>query len=68
MVVEKLTLTVDEAAEALGISRNLAYELVKQGKIPTVRMGCRRLVVPVSALQKMLDTACQHQPEAVGAQ
>jgi len=48
-----LVLTVPKAAQALCISRNLAYELVRQKKIPHVRLG-RRILVPRAALEKML--------------
>ena len=47
-------MTVDEAAEALGISRSHAYELVRSGDLPSVRLG-RRLVVPVRTLMAMLE-------------
>ena len=50
---ERLTLTVEEAAEALGIGRTLAYDAVRRGEIPTVRLG-RRLLVPQSALDQFL--------------
>ena len=50
----KLTFTVTEAARALGISRGLAYEMVKTGEIPSVRVG-KRLVVPRRALEKLLE-------------
>jgi len=50
----KLTFTVTEAARALGISRGLAYEMVKTGEIPSVRFG-KRLVVPRRALEKLLE-------------
>lgn len=36
---EKLLLKVSEAAEALGISRSHAYELIQAGKLPVVRLG-----------------------------
>lgn len=55
--VERQTLTVDEAATYLGISRWLAFELVKRGELPTVRIGQRRLVVPRAALDRMLEGA-----------
>ena len=64
-MAEKLVMTVEEAGEALGIGRNLAYELVRQGRIPTIRMGARRLVVPVAALNKLLESA--YKPETAGA-
>ena len=50
---EALTLTVDQTAELLGISRGLAYEAVKDGSIPSVRLG-RRILVPRDALLRML--------------
>lgn len=56
MASDRLTLTVEEAAARLGISRTLAYELVRQGKIPSLRLGRRRLV-PVHALDLMLHDA-----------
>jgi len=49
----KLTLTVEEAATLLGISRGLAYEKCRTGEIPTIRIG-RRLLVSRVALQRML--------------
>lgn len=51
---ERPVLTVAEAAEALGISRALAYELVRRGEIPAVRLG-RRIVVPRDALERLLE-------------
>jgi excisionase family DNA binding protein len=48
------TLTVDEVAEILGISRWTAYEAVNKRQIPAVRVG-RRWIVPHAALEKMLD-------------
>jgi len=43
----RLTLTVEEAAQLLGISRALAYEAVQRGEIPHLRVG-RRILVPRS--------------------
>ncbi len=53
METEKLTLTVDEAAKILGIGRQLAYDRVKTGEIPVIKIG-RRLLVPRAALEKLL--------------
>ena len=49
------TLTVDEAAQRLGISRTLAYELARRDELPVrvIRLG-RRLVVPRPALEILL--------------
>jgi excisionase family DNA binding protein len=54
-VGERYTLTVPEAAERLGISRNAAYEAAARGELPTLRIG-RRLVVPVAALTRLLES------------
>lgn len=53
---ERLTLTVEEAAQVLGISRALAYELVARAEIPSLRLG-RRIVVPRRALEVLLAQA-----------
>ncbi len=50
---EQHVLTVEEAAKILRISRNSAYEAVKRGDIPSVRIG-RRVLVPRTSLEKML--------------
>ena len=54
METEKLTLTVDEAAKILGIGRQLAYNRVKTGEIPVIKIG-RRLLVPRKALERLLE-------------
>lgn len=48
---ERLTLTVKEVAAIFGISRAFAYEAVKPGEIPSIRIG-RRVLVPRAALEK----------------
>ena len=50
----RLCVTVPEAAEMLGISRNFAYQLVKEGKLPSIRFG-KRILIPRAALEKMLE-------------
>jgi excisionase family DNA binding protein len=49
-----LTRTVPEAAALLGIGRNAAYEAVRNGAIPAIRIG-RRWLVPVLALERLLE-------------
>ncbi len=51
---EKLTLTVSETARLLGISRGLAYEMVRTGELPSVRFG-KRVLIPRRALEKLLE-------------
>jgi excisionase family DNA binding protein len=42
---------VDEAAEALRLSRSALYELIRSGQLRSVKSGRRRLV-PVAALSE----------------
>lgn len=58
--MERLGVNIPTAAKALGISRNLAYELAREGRLPTVRLG-KRLVVPLKALERMLEEAGRHE-------
>lgn len=55
---ERLTMTVEQAAAALGVSRGTAYEAVKTGLLPTLRVG-RRLLVPIEGLHSLLKTATE---------
>lgn len=49
MAEERLTLTVEEAAELAGISRSLAYSLAREGSLPgVIRLGRRLLVSRVT--------------------
>jgi excisionase family DNA binding protein len=50
---QSLTMTVEQAAEVLGIGRATAYALVGTGDIASVRLG-RRIVVPVAHLAERL--------------
>lgn len=55
--MERKTLTVKEAAEALGIGQSLAWKMVYTGQLPCLRLG-RRTLVPRQVLDTML-TNCQ---------
>jgi len=57
---KRLCITVPEAAEMLGISRNFGYELVKRGELPVIRFG-KRLLIPRVALEKMLEKGVQNE-------
>jgi excisionase family DNA binding protein len=50
---QPLTLTVEQTAKLLGIGRSTAYELIRTGDIPSLRLG-RRIVVPACQVQAML--------------
>ena len=53
---KRLTMTIPEAAEKLGIGRNQGYEAAHNGQIPTIKIG-KRLLVPVTALETKLLNA-----------
>lgn len=46
---------VEEAADALRLSRSAVYELIRSGQLRTVKAGRRRLV-PVAALGESIAT------------
>ena len=46
----RLLLRPAEAAEAIGVSRARAYELIAQGTLPSIRIGSS-IRVPVDALR-----------------
>lgn len=52
-ILSRLTMSVDEAAQVLGISRNSAYDAVRAGDIEVVRIG-KRIRVITNTLRKKL--------------
>jgi excisionase family DNA binding protein len=46
-------LTVEQTAKVLGISRGLAFTAVRNGDIPSVRIG-RRILIPRDRLRALL--------------
>ena len=53
-LMDRLTYTVNEVAELLGISRTSAYECVRRGEIPAIELG-RRLVIARTTADRILD-------------
>ena len=51
--VERAAYSIDEVAEALGISRPMVYKLVAEGRLRFVPAGARRLI-PAAALEELL--------------
>lgn len=47
------TLTVEETAHIMRLSRMSTYRAIKAGEIPSIRVG-RRILVPTAALQQLL--------------
>jgi len=52
--MEKLTVTVKEMAEQLGISRPKAYELARSRGFPAINIG-RRIVIPKDKFKQWID-------------
>lgn len=48
------TLTIDEAATVLRVSRALVYKAAKAGQIPTIMLG-KRILIPTAALETLLS-------------
>lgn len=48
-------LTVNEARQVLGVSRDRLYELVRQGQVPHLRLG--GIVIPKAALRRWLESS-----------
>jgi excisionase family DNA binding protein len=61
VTVARLALTLDEAAAALGVSRDYFDERVRP-ELRVVRRG-RRVLVPVAELERWLD---KHATSAIG--
>lgn len=51
-----LALTVEQVAQVLQLGKPRIYELVRSGKLRSLRIG-RKIRVPKSALAELLDTS-----------
>ncbi len=51
--MEKLTMTVQELAQIMGISKPKAYELTHIQGFPAIRVG-KRIVIPVESFRQWL--------------
>jgi excisionase family DNA binding protein len=54
LAAEGITTSVERAAQYLGISRAYGYQMAREGVLPTIKLGPRRLRVPTAGLRKML--------------
>jgi len=62
MAGERIVLTVEEAAKAIGLSRGSAYAAVRRGELPTIRIG-RRILVSRDGLERLLASAGKGQSD-----
>ena len=60
MAEVKLVYSVDEVSQMLGISRNLAFRLARQGKLPgVIHIGGRRMVCAKAKVDALLGNGNQ---------
>ena len=57
MEEERLTVTVDEAAKAIGVSRVSLYNAISRGEFTSVLRIGKRILIPKAALEKLLANA-----------
>lgn len=65
MEPQRLVMSVEEAAELLDIGRSTAYEAIRRGQIPSVRIG-RRILIPWVGVERLL--AVPNRPDSMTRQ
>ena len=53
--MEKLAVSVAEAARLISVSKSTVYAMIEQGRLPVVRITAKRLIVPLKALETWLE-------------
>jgi excisionase family DNA binding protein len=48
--------TIEEMAAVLRMGRNTAYNVIKRGQVPSIRLG-RRILIPRRAVDQLLEQA-----------
>ena len=48
--MQSITITVNQAVRATGVSRTTIYKLIRERRLETVKIGARRLVTTKSIL------------------
>jgi len=62
LLIDRLAVSVAEAAKLLGLSERHTRTMISRGEIPSKRIG-RRVVIPVDALRDILrrNDGAQHE-------
>ena len=55
-MTERLAVTVPQAAEMLGLGRSTTWQLVRRGRLRSLRVG-KRVLIPVRELERFLTEA-----------
>jgi excisionase family DNA binding protein len=55
--LERRTYTVREAAQVLGVGKNLMYDAIRSGRVQVIRLGDggRKIVIPREAIERLLE-------------
>ena len=53
---DKLVYSVNEAAELLSIGRTMLYDLMREGRLPSLKVGHRRLIARAD-LERFVEQA-----------
>ena len=55
MQIERRTLTVEEVAQYIGVSKDLIYIMVREKSIPFIRIGSRRILFKRESIDQWLS-------------
>jgi excisionase family DNA binding protein len=53
----RLTLTIPEACQALGIGETMLRQMLRTGQLPILKIG-RRVLIPRQAVEQLVAEAC----------
>ena len=53
---DSMVLTVGETARLLRLSKTTVYDQIRQGSVPSIRLG-KRILIPRAALMRKLEEA-----------
>lgn len=54
---DKAGISPQEFMAITGVSRSMTYKMLKEGQLPAIRVGERRLIIPTQAVEEMLAQA-----------
>lgn len=52
--MEKLSVSIPDTGNALGVGRSSVYELIKSGHLKTIKIG-RRTLITVESIRALVD-------------
>lgn len=55
--MEPVATSINGAARALSLGRTSIYQLIKEGRLETVKLG-RRTLIKVASIRALIDDAC----------